>query len=273
MDKNRAIFLWAQIQFRLEAWHPEWKSSVESLNQLSMARKRKAEVPFSDAEIFEGMLKAVLSNATNWQRVMENLSVLPELFSDFSLASYAGKSNDYVAETLMPWFRGRKAASLTLKADLERLILTSRKLHEWSLAYGSADSFFDTVIREAEHDMVKAVELLGTPGSRYKLPGMGMPLAAEALKNIGYEVAKPDRHICRALGCFGLVAFNNWPNQTATKAPISNPNELVASMRTIEKMAAAVGQTPSYVDQAIWLLCAKMGPYLSNDALRSMAAN
>lgn len=48
---------------------------------------------------------------------------------------------------------------------------------------------------------------------------MGIPLAAEFLKNLGYDVAKPDRHICRAVGEFGWVEFKSWPDRSGNKAP------------------------------------------------------
>lgn len=50
---------------------------------------------------------------------------------------------------------------------------------------------------------------LGLPRNRYKLPSFGVALAAEAMKNLGFDVAKPDRHILRAAGLFGLVGFKH----------------------------------------------------------------
>lgn len=55
----------------------------------------------------------------------------------------------------------------------------------------------------------QAVMLLGSQGE-YKLPSFGVALAAEALKNLGFDVAKPDRHLTRAVGSFGLVRINRW---------------------------------------------------------------
>lgn len=97
---------------------------------------------------------------------------------------------------------------------------------------------------------------------------MGIPLAAEAMKNIGYNVAKPDRHVCRTTGCFGLVSYRHWADQSTTKAPMTSPKELIETMRAMEVWARLIGSPPSYVDQMVWLVCARMGPHLTNAKLK-----
>lgn len=269
LNKQFADDLWAAILAHLNAWDANWPENIVALNQLSQLKKRKNGSPFSDDQIFEGMLKAVLSNATDWKKVMDNMAHLPPMFEAYSLAAYANKDEDHISNTLMPWFKDRKAASMTLENDLIRLTKTARKLQEYSDIHGTADSYFDAALAAANQDHIRAVALLGTMGTDFKLDGMGMPLAAEAMKNIGYDVAKPDRHVCRALGCFGLVRYRNWADQGATKAPITSSEELIETMRAVEVWARLIGQPPSYVDQVIWLLCAKMGPYLTNAELKS----
>ena len=108
--------------------------------------------------------------------------------------------------------------------------------------------------------------MLGTD-SIYKLYGFGIPLAAEAMKNIGYEVAKPDRHICRAMGCFELVQYKKWPDKTGTKPPVTTDEQLIITMTAMQDFSLKINESPSYVDQVIWLLCAKSGAYFSNEKL------
>lgn len=270
LNKQLADDLWAAILAHLDAWDANWRDKIVALGQMSQLEKRKSGSTFSDDQIFEGMLNAVLSNATNWQRVMANMAQLPSMFDDYSLAAYADKDAHHVSNKLMPWFKDRKAASMTLANDLLRLTKSARKLQDWSATHGNADSYFDAALSAANQDEIRAVALLGTTGTDFKLAGMGIPLAAEAMRNIGYDVAKPDRHICRALGCFGLMSYRNWADQSTTKAPITSPEELIETMRAIEVWARLIGQPPSYVDQVIWLLCAKMGPYLTNAELKSL---
>ncbi len=99
---------------------------------------------------------------------------------------------------------------------------------------------------------------------------MGIPIAAEAMKNIGFDVAKPDRHINRALGSFGLLTFTNWPDMTNYKGPVCSENELINIMRIMKEFANAVGVLPTFLDNAIWLLCCKSGLYLKNQQLSRM---
>lgn len=270
MNKQLADNLWSAILAHLNATVPDWQDKIVALDQLSQLEKRKNSLPFSDDQIFEGMLKAVLSNSTNWEKVMAYMPELPSMFDAYSLAAYAAKDEDHVKNRLLPWFKHRKAATVTLRSGLLRLLKTAVKLQDRVKIHGTADSYFDAVLSAAKQDQIQAVALLGTARTDFKLDGMGIPLAAEAMKNIGYDVAKPDRHICRALGCFGLVSYRSWADQSATKAPLASPEELIETMRAIEAWAKLIGYPASYVDQVIWLLCAKMGSYLTNAQLKSL---
>src|SRR5439155_14304541 len=105
--------------------------------------------------------------------------------------------------------------------------------------------------------------VIGDAGD-YKLPGFGIPLAAEALKNIGYDVAKPDRHINRAVGCFGMVEFRRWHDRSGWETP-PQPTvaELMRVMRAMEELSREVRQSVTFVDNAVWLLCARSGLHMS----------
>ena len=109
--------------------------------------------------------------------------------------------------------------------------------------------------------------------SQYKLPSLGVALAAEALKNLGYDLAKPDRHMMRAVGSFGLVWFNRWKHaQRGRGYPGSTSRKkLLEVMTTAEQIAEAANESVAFVDNAIWLLCAKDELYLTNSELAAMA--
>ena len=97
---------------------------------------------------------------------------------------------------------------------------------------------------------------LGSRGP-YKLPGLGVPLAAEALKNLGFAVAKPDRHVMRAVGSFGLVRFNRWESGPRGKPVSQSKEKFLEVMVAVERIAKAAERSVVVVDNAIWLLCAK----------------
>ena len=272
MNKTTVEKIWTEVCQTLDEKEQNWKETIQSLGQTKAVEKRKNNTPFNDDQIFEGVLKSVLSNATDWSKIVSVLPELSGIFDNFSLEAYSQKSNPHVDDTLMPWFKSHKAGSMTLAKDLKNLITASRILHNWSMKNGSADAYFSTAITEGG-DIIGAVKLLGTPDSGYKLPAMGIPIAAEAMKNLGYEVGKPDRHVCRALGCFGLVTYKNWKDRSSTKSPAATPSEQVETMRAMEKFSAIVNLSPTYVDNVLWLLCAKMGPHLSNAELENFKSN
>jgi hypothetical protein len=279
MELVEAKNLWAQIIDKLNrggdrSGRPlDWESRIEGLGQLDKSNKRRQGVHFNDNDVFEAILKSMLSNSTDWRRVERVSAQLPELFCDFSLSDYAKRDSRYVSDFLIPRLSGMGVGSNTLRNDLTRLLITAKVLTDYSQTYGAADRYFDAAIGAASGDLIEATALLGTEGSKFKLKGMGIPLAAEAMKNLGYEVAKPDRHICRAVACWKLVAFRDetWKSAGKTQAPKNvRRSELIATMRSIQDFAATISLQPSYVDQAVWLLCAISGCHASNEALIGM---
>ena len=260
--------LWHRVQARLDAALPSWRDTIEHFGQVAAAEQRSFGLHWSDDDVFESLLRAVLSNNTDWAKVEGVLPELREVFHGFSLSSYAGMMEEEVADRIVPWFKARRAGSMTLKRSLLGLIETARILRRWSEKNGLAEHFFTSLVEETG-DPKAAVMALGSYGSPRKLPSLGIPIAAEAMRNLGYDVVKPDRHICRAAGSFGLVEFRKWPDRSGTKPPEAAPEELLATMVQMERFAKEVGERPTFLDNAVWLLCAKMGLYLSNAELAS----
>jgi hypothetical protein len=279
MDIADTKTLWVQIVEKLNQGRDRngrslnWEARIEGLGQLDKSERRRQGTPFSDNDVFEALLKSMLSNSTDWRRVERVSAQLPAIFCDFSLSDYAKRDAAYVNGVLLPTLSGLGVGSNTLRNDLKRLVITAKALSDYSSTHGAADRYFDSVIAKANGDLILATALLGTEGSEFKIKGMGIPLAAEAMKNLGYEVAKPDRHICRAVACWGLVSFRDesWRSAGKTQAPknVRRP-EFIATMRAMEELASIIALPPSYVDQAVWLLCAISGCHASNEELMKM---
>ena len=188
------------------------------------------------------------------------------------MKSYAELPACEVDERILPWFLDRKAGSVSLKRDLVNLIGTARLLSEHSSVHGTAESYFTSLVRRLDGDPKEAALRLGSRGE-YKLPAFGVALAAEALKNLGFDVAKPDRHVTRAVASFGLVPVGKWPGRNARAAPsTSSSRSNLAVMRAVQDIATAAGKPVVMVDNTIWLLCAKSGLYLTNPELAELAS-
>ena len=270
--------LWSNIEARLDSRRPNWRTCIDEMGQLAAVEERSAGRTWDDDEVFEAILLAVLSSNTVWSRVERVKADLAKLFFDFSLEAYANLSITEIDNRFVPWFKDRKVGSVSLRGGLANLICAARILLQYSKCHGTADGYFTSLVHQCAGDPKQAALRLGGQ-SEYKLPSLGVALAAEALKNLGFDVAKPDRHIMRAVGAFGLVDFSPWKcaqdGTDARKAPNPTPKRHWLAMNALEEIAAAAKQRVALVDNAIWLLCERSGKasglYLTNPQLAQMA--
>ncbi len=264
--------LWHNIEARLDSSLKDWQSRLDDLEQVRAVENRSAGHGWTDEEAFRGLLLAVLSNNTDWSKIEGIREDLAQLFSGFDLTLYAALPAREIRDRFLPWFLDRKAGSITLEKSLVHLIDTARLLTEHSRVHGTAESYFTSLLRRVDGDPKQAAIRLGSR-SEYKLPAFGVPLAAEALKNLGFDVAKPDRHITRAVAAFGLVPFCNWSGRSGRTSPaLSSRASYLAVMAAVEDLATAADMPVVMVDNAIWLLCAKSGLHLTNPELAELAS-
>ena len=270
--------LWNNIEARLDSRRPKWRTHVDEMGQLAAVECRSAGRTWTDDEVFEALLMAVLSSNTDWWMIKRIQGKLAEPFYGFSLEAYASVSESEITNCLVPWFKEQKAGSRSLRHNLVNLVGAARKLLDYTTTHGTADSYFTSLMTRCDQDPKQAALWLGVRGE-YKLPSLGVPLAAQTLKNLGFDLAKPDRHIMRAVGAFGLVDFSPWKYvktvKDERKGPYPTPKRQWLAMSALEEMAAAAKQRPALVDNAIWLLCERGGKsnelYLTNAELAKMA--
>lgn len=253
--------LWNSIESRLNVSYPEWRERIEGLGQVKAVKKRMSGATWSDEEVFEASLMSLLSSSINWSKIEKIRSELQDLFSGFSLEAYAALQDAKIENDLIPWFKNRKAGAPWLKKNLLLLKNTALKLLKHSRNYGSAEHYFTSLAHKCDDDPKQMALQIGR-GGNYKLEGFGVALAAEMLKNLGFDVAKPDRHILRAVESFGLVDF--WTSDRQSES------ELFQTMTVVEDIASAADKYISFVDNAIWLLCAESGLHLTNEELKKL---
>ena len=73
---------------------------------------------------------------------------------------------------------------------------------------------------------------------------MGIPLVCEYLRNVGYDIPKPDRHICRILGSAHLALSDK------KEVPPFEAFDIVV------KLAELTGKPTAEVDYILWSYCA-----------------
>lgn len=275
--------LWGYIESRLDSSPLKWRERMEDsagwgLGLMAAIEKRTVGDPWNDDEVFEELFKSVLSGNTDFAKVEKILPELREFLEQDCgieprsyLESYAKLPESRIAGDLVSFFKRKKAGAMTLKSALINLRGAAEVLAEYSRTHGAADHYFTSLMHRFGDDTKQVVFCLGLPGS-HKLPSLGVSLAAETLKNLGFSVAKPDRHVQRAMGAFGLVHFANWPDRCNRKPP-ENPtrSELLRTMAGVEQIAKAAAEPVGVVDYAIWSLGARSGLHLPNCKLAEIA--
>jgi len=259
--------LWNKILSIMGSRLPDWKERIKVGGQPSAVEAREKGHRFSDNQIFEAVVKAVLSNTTDWSKVERVLPELTHLFKEFDFVYYSGLNKSDIDQVFVPWFKARNAGSLTMRRDLTNLVETARRLRKHCTLLGSLEAYFLKLFKTANDDCIELAWEIGSAHSQHKLAAMGIPIAAEMLKNIGYDVAKPDRHINRAVGCFGMVRFSKWRDQSAHKAPEQSETEVIEVMRAMARFAKTIKVRVCFLDNTIWLLCARSGLYFTNEQL------
>lgn len=131
--------LWNTIESRLNSCLPKWEEELRDV--VDAIREREAGRAWSDDEVFEALVKAVLSSNTDWSKIKQVLPALPELFYGFSLEVYAALSPDEIGRRFVPWFTERKAGSKALEKRLINLIDAAKKLVQHRSIYGTAESY------------------------------------------------------------------------------------------------------------------------------------
>lgn len=258
--------LWRNIESRLDSSLDGWRGRIDAFGQVDAVEARMSGRTWSNTETFEALVLALLSSNTDWSRIARVQTELAQPFSGFSLETYAALPPEEIKNRILPWFTARKAGSNTLGGGLVSLIKSARILSEHSRMHGTAESYFNSLVRRVGGDPKQAALALGSPG-KYKLPGFGVVLAAEALKNLGFDVAKPDRHVKRAVVSFGLVPVRKWPGRGRTVPKTSD----LAVMEAVEGIATAIGEHVVLVDNAIWMLGAQSELWLTNRELVKVA--
>ena len=104
------------------------------------------------------------------------------------------------------------------------------------------------------------------------MPGFGIALAAEALRLLGLDLCKPDRHILRAVGAWSLVDFRRWDRKGDFTPPQADTTELRATMLAVRAIARANGLGVSYVNSVIWTAGAVSGARLANEEFKMIGS-
>lgn len=265
------LTLWNNIVSLLDSEFPAWRKRIDDMGQVSAVQDRRGKKTWEDDEVFKALLLAVLSAGVDWsiieKRVFPYLDdfLESELIPGSFLASYSKLSDTHINVHWRKWFKERSATPRFFDL-LIRMKEAARILDKHSKTHGKAEDYFTRLMARHDSDPKKVAVCMGCDG-QYKLPALGVPLAAEALKNLGFDVAKPDRHMCRAMHAFGLVVYEQGEKG---KRQYGNKDKQLEVMTRVEEIANAAGEPVAFVDNAIWMLVAKGERQLADRALAEL---
>lgn len=231
----------------LETVLPRKKSWKKTHVQKQIDRREDGE-DLDITEHIRGMVYAMLSSNFPWERVEQDIDdasgrilsidkIFHDYDIDFLLSCPAEKIRDKIKE--------KKLAGLSTNKQMKGLISHNiGLLKSWEDSFGSIDVFYQSFI-EKDSSYKMLVKTLSRSGSENKMKEMSEALITEYLRNIGYDIAKPDRHIRRILGKDILACSEQ------KVVPVFE------AMDIVREIADTLNEHVAEVDYTLWSYCAK----------------
>lgn len=211
-------------------------------------RRKKGKEPFTLQNHIRAMVYSMLSSGNQWANVAKNVDSatgcipdVDEIFYDYDIAKLKQSSAEQLRDDIRKIHCGTQSTFNQMKALLSVNIDVLCSLEE---KYGAVDTYYQQSI-DMDNTLKTLIVLLSTTDSTIKLEQMNIALVCEYLRNIGYDIPKPDRHICRILGSDYLALSDK------KEVPPFEAFDIVV------KLAELMEKPVAEVDYILWAYCAK----------------
>ena len=209
--------------------------------------KQKQGFEFSVQDHICAMVYSMLSAGITWERVNgyidnETKRIIPidSIFCQYDSQQILLSSPQQLRDKIK---KLHFASQYTLKQMQALLSVNIPKLLQWEKEYETVDTYYQKYIQE-DTSLKSLVKTLSDSKSNDKLAQMEIALVSEYLRNVGYDIPKPDRHTRRILGSDILEL---------SEKQIAEPFEVFDILREVaEKMGKSVAE----VDYILWSYCA-----------------
>lgn len=223
------------------------KKLWENTHVKKQIEKREQGEHFTISDHIRGMVYAMLSSGISWERVEKDIDEstgrilsIDKIFHNYDADTLLSCS----VETLKEEIKVQRLAGISTNNQLKGLIPDNiRKLKQWEDTFGSIDSYYKRFI-EKDSSYQTLIETLSQSDSENKMKQMSEALTAEYLRNVGYDLAKPDRHVRRILGNSVLAC---------------SEQEIVPvfeAMEIVRQIADILNRHVAEVDYILWSYCA-----------------
>ena len=207
--------------------------------------KRASGSTYTINEYIKAMVYSFLTNTRSWALVLPHLPTIDRLFSCYNPTLLCAASPTALARGILHLHCGNRHIS----GQMSALAGNIRVLQaiDSDPRYGSIDGYFRTFTSYPAFSYTDVKSIL----SDFKKRGwkeMGIPLFSEYLKNVGFDVPKPDRHLKRILG--GLRT-----NKTSLPPRDATDEEVFAIVDSLAK-ASSGALSRQEIDLILWAFCA-----------------
>ena len=206
---------------------------VRGLGQVGAAQSRAEGHVFGKHEHVRGLVRAQLSNQRPWGPIADNLDASESIFHGFELGYLRTADPASLTSGLLSLRCGNRQVRHQMAALKANIAVFDRI----EVDYGDVDAFVTS-------DSPERIAWSVAEGNTYKLRQIGLTLALEYLKNVGLDAGKPDDHVRCILGPGRLAYFKH------------DPLEMEAALE-VKRPAAEAGTSATYMDNVLWLFCAR----------------
>ena len=221
-------------------------------------QKRRAQGgSFDITDHIRAMVYAMISSSISWARVEDSVDLetgrflsIDEAFCQYDPKQLRKCSPEYLRDRIKEIGGASQSTLKQMKALLNKNI---PKLIEME----SIEKHYQRFLAEDPTGKT-LVRTLSRSGSPNKMVQLGEALAAEYLRNVGHDIAKPDRHITQILGRDWLGCSDRQP------VPPFEAMDIVA------KIAAVLNRPVAETDYILWSFCAKGYGEGNKDDLRAI---
>lgn len=203
-------------------------------------RKSGEPMELETMDYIRAMTYAILSNSTNWCRIAHDADPQTGRLRNVDKALKARVDNEQDLSAAFGEnrvrFRFKKRQIPAVEANIRSLKKAADLPAKYAKMSANGADFWPLVQAIAN----------GKPEDGYKLAQIGPALACEYLRNLGYDIPKPDRHLCRLLGSERLQFFNQ---------PIPESEEVYNLVRRVANSSKS-NYGPAQADYILWSYCA-----------------
>ena len=209
--------------------------------------KRKSGGQFDIKDHIRAMVYSMLSSCVSWNRIARGTDIVTghikdvdEIFCDYSLQKLLQCTPEQLKERL---HKIHCASPYTDRQMHALFSVNIPQLLKFKERAGTIDNYYDNFIQKNK-TLLSLVKNLSDPASEDKMRQMGIPLTSEYLRNVGYDIPKPDRHIRRILSS-EYFALSDKENVSPA-----------AAFKLVMELAGTLGKPAAEVDYILWSYCA-----------------